>query len=336
LQRLSFIIWLALALSSGAREMRAQTAPPAAATGQAILTEAARLKQVLAALNLPAAEQDSYAALLDRSTRAARAGHFFLSLHILQAAAPIIAGLEFKQEQLAIQQGGLAVFEQEWRRRGPELAARQRKLSAPSKLPLVIQAFSERALTQVQPTYQASLLYGQETSVENGLFYLGLAHAHLAFAAFCRQLKFAPGAAAWRPAPAPELAAVEKAVLAAYRQFDSPEQHGAFIRVNSLLKQAQDLARERRGCGAWLLALEARRALVPIIQTAAPPSAAVLRIQSERYHTQLSRAQTDHSLGWLYWQMADTALATDDLKQAQVILQQILPRYFQSLTRSKR
>lgn len=335
LQRLILLLWFALFLG-GVRPLYAQATAADNTTSQALLAEVAQLRQVLTALKLSAAEQDAYAALLDRSDRAAHAGHLFLSLHILQAAAPVITGYEFSRAQHALAQSGLAAFEQEWRRLGPVLAARQRKLATTAALPLAVQAFSERALTQVQPTYQASLLYGQETSVENGLFYLGLAQGHLAFAAFCRQLKFAPRAAALAPTPAAELAALEKEVLAAYRQFDTPEQHSNFIRVNSLLKQAQDLARERRVRGAWLQVLEARRAFVPITQTTATQSAAELRTQSADYRAQLARATTDESLGWLYWQMAETALATDDLKQAQVILQHILPRCLKSQTRNKR
>jgi len=305
-------------------------------TANALAAEVSRLKGALAALKLPAADAESFSSLLSRSERAAQSGHVFLGLHILQYAAPVLSGYEFQQAKAEIGKGRLAAFEQEWRRFGPELAERQRRLATAQRWPLAAQAVVERSLTQAQPTYQLSLLYGQESSVENGLFYLGLAKAHLDFVAFCRSLKFdATGAAPLRSL-APELAELEKEVLAAYRQYDTPDRHSAFIRVNSLLKMAQDLERERRYSGAWLQALEAWRALIPInVTTAENRTAAVLRTQSEAFRAQLSNASADHSPGWLYWQMAEAALATDDLKQANAILHHVLPRYFKSLTRSK-
>jgi hypothetical protein len=304
----------------------------------AISAEISRLKGVLAALKLSAAEAESFNTLLSRSERAAQSGHIFLSLHLLQYAVPSIAGTEYMKAKTETGKGGLPAFEQEWQRFGTELAARQRKLVIAQRLPLAVQAVIERSLTQVQPNYQASRLYGAESSVENGLYYLGLVKGQLDFVAFCRSLKFdAPAAAKPLPSFAPELAEMEKEVLAAYRQFDTPEQHGAFIRVNSSLKIAQDLERERRYSGAWLQGLEARRALTAMnVTTAENRTAAALRAQSESFRAQLTNPRTDHSIGWLYWQMAEAALATDDLKQANVVLHHVLPLYFKSMTRNKR
>ena len=307
-------------------------------TASAILAEVSRLKDALAALKLPAAEAENFSSLLSRSERAAQSGHVFLSLHILQYAAPSIAGSEYLKSKAEIAKGGQTAFEQEWQRFGTELAARQRKLIVAQHLPLAVQAIIERSLTQVQPNYQASRLYAAETSVENGLYYLGLVKGQLDFVTFCRGLKFdAPAIAKPLRSFAPELATLEKEVLDAYRQFDTPEQHSAFIRVNSSLKVAQDLERERRYSGAWLQGLEARRALTAMSASSAENhTAAGLRAQSENFRAQLLNSQTDHSIGWLYWQMAEAALATDDLKQANVVLHHVLPLYFQSLTRNKR
>lgn len=304
----------------------------------AILAEVSRLKGVLASLKLSAAEAESFTSLLNRSERAAQSGHVFLSLHLLQYVAPSIAGSEYMKAKAEIGKGGLPAFEQEWQQFGKDLAARQRKLAIAQRLPLAVQAVIERSLTQVQPNYQASRLYGAESSVENGLFYLGLVKGQLDFVAFCRDIKFDPPAVA-KPLRsfAPELAELEKEVLAAYRQFDTPEQHSAFIRVNSSLKVAQDLERERRYSGAWLQGLEARRALTAMsVTTAENRTAAALRTQSETFRAQLSNLRTDSSIGWLYWQMAEAALASDDLKQTNVVLHHVLPLYFKSMTRKKR
>lgn len=295
--------------------------------------EIKRLNERLTALKLSAAEQESVSSLLSRSERAVEADHLFLSLHILQYAVTTLAGYEFQHTH----DKDKATLEREWQHLGPVLVARQRRLLPMPRQPLAVQAVVERSLTQVQPNYQASLMYGQEAGVESGLFYMGLAQGQLDFVSFCRTLQFAPPASTTIPAPTAELAAMEADVLTAYRQFDTPAQHSTFIRVNSLLKVAQDLARERRFSGVWLQVLEARRALVGLqVSDAEKRSTADLRSQSESVRTQLDKSTVDHSLGWLYWQMAEAALATDDLKQANAILHHVLPRYFQSQTRNKR
>jgi hypothetical protein len=84
--------------------------------------------------------------------------------------------------------------------------------------------------------------------------------------------------------------------------------------------------------GVWLQTLEARRALITILVTTTENrSADDLRRQSESVRAALSKSAADHSLGWLYVQMAETALAADDLKAANAILHHVLPRYFNAL-----
>ena len=314
----------------------AQSVAPEPTVANAVLKKVSQIKSEFVALKLPAAQQESLIPLLSRSERAAQLGHIYLSLHVLQFAMSLYAGYAFTQSQSASGKVQLPTFEQEWRRLGPEIAARQRRLSSAQKLPLAVQAVIERALTQVQPNYQASLLYGREAGVENGLFYLGSAEGQLDFVAFCHALKFPAPDVSPLPLPTKELAATEADVLAAYRLLDTPEQHNTFIRVNSALKMAQDLAQEHRQSGVWLQVLEARRALAAIvIATSENHTATDLRKQSETIRTQLSKSKSDQSIGWLYWQMAEAALVTDDLKSAQAILHQVLPRYFQTQTRNK-
>jgi hypothetical protein len=326
------ILFLALLPHSWAQSSQPARAPNAAA----ILAEVGQSKTQLEALKLSAGEAENVASLLNRSERAAQAGYTFLGLHLLQYAKPLLTAYTYVKAQTAKGKMALPAFEQEWRRLGPELSAQQRQFRLMPKLPVAVQAIWERALTQVQPNYQASLLYGQEAGIENGLFYMGLAQGQLEFLTFCRTLKFAAPAASPLPPPAAELAATEADVLAAYQKLDSPEQHTAFIRVNSALKVAQDLAQEQRSKGVWLQVLEARRSLTAILVTTTENRAATdLRAHSETVRAQLAKANTDQSLGWLYWQLAETALATNDLKSANAILHHVLPRYFQA-QRNKR
>lgn len=313
----------------------AQSPVPAQAESTiAIKAEVTRMRERLSALKLPDAEQGNFNAVFQRSENAIQAGHLFLSLYLMQNVAPDIGGYELRQ---AARADGKAEFEQTWQALGRELTARQRRLTPLPRLPRVVQAIIERSLTQVLPNYQASLPYAQEAGVESGLYYLGLARGHQDFAAFCRQLSFAAGAASALPSPAAELAALESEVLAAYRRLDSPDQHSSFIRVNSLLKVAQDLAHEGRRNGAWLQVFEARRALLAIlIPTPENRTAAMLQSESEAWRKRLAGTANDQSIGWLYWQMAEAAMVSDDLKQANAILHHVLPRYFQLLLRKKR
>src|SRR5262249_19705382 len=170
------------------------------------------------------------------------------------------------------------------------------------------------------------------------LFYLGRAKAQLEFALFCRGLDVAAsGAAPSLRSLAPELEELERDVTQAYRRLGAADQEGVFIRIKASLKVAQDLERERRFSGALLQYLEVCRALEAVNSMPAENLAPdALKSLSESFHTQLSGGKTDHSVGWLYWQMAQAALESgdaNDLKQAAVILHHVAPRYFKYIAR---
>jgi hypothetical protein len=198
----------------------------------------------------------------------------------------------------------------------------------------------ERALTQVQPHYQSGRLYGEQWTVEAGLFYLGRSKAQLEFALFCRGLDaVASGAAPSLRSLAPELEELEREVMQAYRRLGEADQDNTFIRINASLKVAQDLERERRFGGALLQYLEVFRALEAVNSMPAEGLAPdALKSLSESFRAQLSGGKTDHSVGWLYWQMAQAALESGNLnerKQAAVILNHVAPRYFKYMARLK-
>jgi hypothetical protein len=205
-----------------------------------------------------------------------------------------------------------------------------------------VNAIIERALTQIQPNYQSGRLYAQQTKVENGLFYLGRAKALLDFALFCRGLDLpTSGAPTLMRSLAPELGELEREVLQAYRQYGATDQQNTFIRINASLKVAQDLEKEKRYTGAFLQYLEVSRALdavnSPSTGNLAPDA---LKSQLESFRARLSKGGADHSIGWMYWQMAQTAMSPgeggkNDPNQAAVILRQIVPRYFKYMARSK-
>jgi hypothetical protein len=301
-----------------------------------------RLKGILASLKLPDAESVTYARAFSRVERARQSGHIFLSLFLLHPSAATLPAIEYQKAKADVEKGGLEALEREWRRLGGALAEKERRLTAAParRLPLAVQAMLERALTQVQPHYQSGRLYGQQTTIDAGLFYMGRAKAQLEFALFCRGLDaVAPGAAPSLRSLAPELEELEREVTQAYRRLGAADKDNTFIRINASLKVAQDLERERRFSGALLQYLEVFRALEaanPMPAENLAPDA--LKLLGESFRAQLSGGKTDHSVGWLYWQMAQAALESGDvneLKQAAVILHHVAPQYFKYMSRLK-
>jgi hypothetical protein len=312
--------------------------------GAAIAAEAGRLKGLLAPLKLPAAENDPYLEQLNRIERAAQAGNIFLSLFLLQQSATALPAYEYQNAKVDVEKGGLDALDREWRQLGGVLEEKERRLSAAStrRSPLVVDAIIERSLTQVQPNYQSGRLYAQQTKVEYGLFYLGRAKALLDFALFCRGLELpTSGAPTSMRSLAPELAELEREVLQAYRQVGATDQQNGFIRINASLKVAQDLEKEKRYSGALLQYLEVSRALDAVTSPSiANPPSDTLKSQLESFRARLSKGGADHSIGWLYWQMAQTAMSPGeggkgDPNQAAVILRQVVPRYFKYMARIK-
>jgi hypothetical protein len=313
---------------------------PGDRTGASIAAEVMRLKGILASLKLPDADGEIYAGAFNRVERARQSGYDFLSLFLLHPSAAPLPAIEYQKAKADVEKGGLDALEREWKRLGGELAEKERRLTAAParRAPLAVQAMLERALTQVQPHYQSGRLYGQQTTIDAGLFYLGRAKALLDFALFCRSLDaVASGAAPPLRSLAPELEELEREVTQAYRRLGAADQDNTFIRINASLKVAQDLERERRFSGALLQYLEVCRALEAFNSMPAESLAPdALKSLSESFRTQLSGDKTDHSVGWLYWQMAQTALESgdaNDRKQAAVILHHVAPRYFKYLAR---
>jgi hypothetical protein len=322
----------------------AQSPPerPGDKTGALIAAEATRLKGVLASLKLPDADSEVYAGHFSRVERARQSGHVFLSLFLLHTSAATLPAIEYQKAKTDVEKGGLEALEREWKRLRGELAEKERRLTASParRSPLVVQAMLERALTQVQPHYQSGRLYGEQWTVEAGLFYLGRSKAQLEFALFCRGLDaVASGAAPSLRSLEPELDELEREVTRTYRLLGAADQDNAFIRINASLKVAQDLERERRFSGALLQYLEVLRALEAVNSMPAERLAPdALKSLSESFQAQLSGGKTDHSVGWLYWQMAQSALESgdaNDRKQAAVILHNVAPRYFKYMARLK-
>lgn len=306
-----------------------------------ISDEIDRLKQLLPSLNLPDAESKQHADALDRVERSLARGHLFLSLYYLQSVRVSMMTYDYQRSKAEVAKRGVEAFEAEWRSLGRELSAKEKAAArAFGNIPAAVRAMAEAALGQVHPNHQSGRLYGLNTTVNDGLYYMGRAPAFQEFAIFSRQLNFAPPRSALKLGlMEPELSALEEETLAAYKQAADKDLR-PFINVNVTLKVAWDLNRERRHFGALLKYLDASLAL-KLLGSAAlgPEQQAELKIKSAAFGRQLSNGGTDHSIGLIYWQMADRALepagedrvGPEDLKRAAVVIEQVLPRYFKAI-----
>jgi hypothetical protein len=315
---------------------------PAAARAQGaaeqLLTSAAGLEKTLATLKLDADEARQLLAGLRDVGEHARAGRLRLALYRLQQPWALTAARAYLGGKSDVK--GVEAFEAEWKRLGALMDERERRLaSVPADgSPLVVRALAEAAVQQARPYYQSGRLYGLNTTVPDGLFYLGLAPAHLDFAIFSHGLRLGPhGAAPRLRSMEPELTRLEAETLEAYRRAEASagqanQQQPLFNGVNSTLKLAGELNRAGRHAGALHKYLDAMLMLGRAV--AAPPAAGELpRLQAQAavYEKRLRGAEADHSLGLLYLESAQAALAgqsdAEALKRAAVIFDKVLPAY---------
>lgn len=344
----SISLWLALTcwlipvaqLTTGAESITLAAPSQSASASEQIAAEANRLRQILPSLNLPDDEAKQYADGLKRVESTLQSGYVFLSLYYLQSLRVTIMTYEYQRSKAEVAKQGGEAFEAEWRSLGQQLT--KEKIEPFGNIPAAVKAIAEASLSQVQPLHQSGRLYGLNTTFDNGLFYLGQASASQEFALFNRQLHFTPPRAALKLRSLElELSALEAETLAAYKQTADKDLR-PFIRVNVAMKMAGELNQQKRYCGALLKYLDASLAL-KLLTASVPNDAeqAALKKQSAAFSQQLSSASTDHSIGLIYWQMAqralqpqaEVAIVPEDLKRAAVIISEVLPRYFKATSK---
>jgi hypothetical protein len=224
--------------------------------------------------------------------------------------------------------------------------------------PAAIRALGESASGQARHLYRAARDYAAADGPVSGLHYVGEALAALDFANFCRGLRFATAAPAAPPtAPprtvAPELAALEAKVRAAYVPPRSIDNHADFIRIHATLKHAAELDAAGLRFGALHAYLKARRN-VDVLEAGwagrPAPAVAALRLPRDRASERLAARGRDDSIGTLFLQQADSlieqAAATDTAanpaaspapdpgtgaQTAAAILDDVVPAYFATL-----
>jgi hypothetical protein len=325
-----------------ALSVQAQTAK------EQIATEIARLKNSLASLNLPEGDSQLYLQQLDRTAETLQSGQVYLSLYYLQSAEADLIALAYQRANSEVEQQGVEGFEKAWRRLGEQLSEGEKRLAAGRfrQSPVVVKALAEISQSQVQPYYKSGRLFGLNTTIKDGMYYLGKASANLCFAIYCQQLNFSQTLSRVRyHSLERQLQQAERETVKAFQQAKTAAQQQRYIPVNSTLKMAWELNRAGSFSGALFQYMEVCLKLGLIKEAAFDePRLSALHKQSESMRVRLSVSKTDHSIALLYWQMAQQALQRqavdkvngDALKRAAVILEEVLPRYFTYLAEGKK
>ena len=276
---------------------------------------------------------------LARAREALRSGRRLLGLLYLSNAQPDLAAALYLAERPPDQRKDPAAFEAEWARLGTDLRS---DLAPPSGsalegvAPAALRAIAEAALPQVRVYYDASLEYGRNTMPEYGLFYLGTAQAERQLASFLVTLS-APSPLSAPPVRsyAPELRQLESRLLSAYRPPASIDEHREFIGISSRLKEARELDALGLRYGALLRELQTSLRLRLLSLEPATLDAAAIREGLTRAAPRLAAAGVDHSVGRLFLELAEADLAAAGPDHpptaAAAVLDEVLPRYFESL-----
>jgi hypothetical protein len=201
------------------------------------------------------------------------------------------------------------------------------------------------SLTQVRPYHKSGRLYGLNTTISNGLYYLGQARTNLDFALFCRNLglKAVGGAIRLRSMDA-ELAELEAEIVRAFNSPQAAANQRAYIVAHAVLKIALDLNSEKRLAGALHAYLETCRAFYAITVTGFDEKEIPeMKSQLDSFRSRFLSGDRDHSIGLIQWERARFALDRaaegridkEELKRASVIIRHVLPRYFKFIERAK-
>ncbi len=274
---------------------------------------------------------------LTSAQKALARGHRWFALQRLGAARAYLAASQYAEHAQARKPAAgdpAAGVEAEWKRLGGVLA-KDLAPPPPGELsgvePAAVRAIAEAALPQVRAYYESSLEYGRATMPKYGFLYLGLAQAQRDFALFCRTVAARSG----RRAPAlrglgAELDALEAELLAAYRPPASIDKHSDFIAASDALKEARELDAAGLRYGALSRYLLADQRLGPLRPSPRPPLApSILEARFRSWEDRLSQGDTDHSIGRLFLEAAESEVSDPSPGGgggfATVIVEDVLP-----------
>jgi hypothetical protein len=272
--------------------------------------------------------------------------NLYLSLYTIRTCQLELASMAYAEAKSDLPTKGTEAFESEWKQLGSLLTEKERLLSdRTTNLPAIIIAIADVSQSQARPYYLSGRLYALNSNMSEGTYYLGRAPANLDFALMCRRLHLSrpkKATAAFR-SPEPELTQLEKTTLRTYKTADVSTQQAQYNRLNSSLKIADELNRASMFEGALFKYLESKLIFGLMITTAEKEDVQHLRERTKEAEKLLISDKVDHSIGLLFWQIADRSLNPEgkaepsaaQIKRAVVILNQVLPGYFDYLKETR-
>lgn len=275
---------------------------------------------------------------LASAERAVVTGRYFVSLAGLRRCLPYLGALELAAAKTPAIGESLDAFRAEWERAGIDLKSRRAALGPEpgAGKPLAVRAMIESELSTFDPYYTSSRLYGENTTVESGLLYLGFPYGILDFVNFAASL---PVAAARETPELPDLGgamfALDGRLLDFYKAQTTPEMRSALIGTNSIFKTAQDLQHASKKAGALLEYLRTVESFgVARGRLSDAPAAALLRAKLSSPSP--PRGDGDQTIAGYFIERATGLIAADEpgvdeRRYAAAILDDVLPAYARAI-----
>ena len=266
-------------------------------------------------------------------------GYLHLSLYTIRTCKLELSSLAYAATKTNVQ--SREAYEEERRQLGMLITEKDRTLTQPTPkpLPALVVALAQVSQVQVRHFYQSGQPSERNNNIAEGINYLGRAAANLDFAIFVRSLRLpAPKEPLVVRSPKPELTKLEASALRTFKSATTTQQT-AFSRLKSNLEAAEELNSASLFEGALLKYLESELYFGLIITTAENEDVQHLQERAEEMGRLLTTGKTDHSIGLLFCQMAQSALKPNsgaqpsqaEIKLAVVILNNVLPGYFDYL-----
>lgn len=309
---------------------------------QLIADEIAKLRKVRNELN-PQNDNSAFDIQFKDLEMDLAANRLFSSLYKLQNLWLGVASASYDEKKILIVQDKLPLLEVEWKKIGEDINAKEKRFSpvAINKLPALARAIIQASRFRSHPYYTNGILYGKNTSPNQGLYYLGYSQANLDLALFNQSLRFQSKKTYLKFTTLDnELNQLEREIIEAYRT-STPEEQTRYNAINSALKLAQELNEKGWFEGAMLKYLDVVSAFALLKNPSANSSEIpALKAKLNEKLTELTKNKFDQSIGITYLEIAQGLLANDkineaDLKRVKVILDEVLPKYQNKFKGSK-
>jgi hypothetical protein len=272
-----------------------------------------------------------------------KAGSIYLSLERLVQAEDLLNGARSGTDRAEAVKSGMQAFEAEWSKSSRIVAVFNQQNGEWKNAPAALRAVAETARARTLPLLDGGRGFATATHPKDGLIYLGEAEGQAEFAKFCGTLAMRRHGEQYPlRSMLPELIALQEKTNAAFLPPRSIELHSRFIALNSTLKLARELDARRSHAGSLYQYLEAVRHY-GMLDVPAPDSAKLSEIKEGigRMQGRLGSSKRDDSIAQLFLQRAGSQVAhldgsapsADELRSARVILEQVLPAYFDTYKR---